>query len=82
MAEIVSRLLSTKPRISIASAGRGEFIVFLHGLGSTKENWRPQLDISAGHTTPSPGMHADMEKAMTTKASLCSNGILSATFSR
>ncbi len=44
MAEIVSRLLPTKPRISILSAGSGELIVFLHGLGSTKENWRPQLD--------------------------------------
>ncbi len=44
MVEIASSLLPTSPRISIATAGAGEAVIFLHGLGSTKENWYPQLD--------------------------------------
>lgn len=41
---IESELLPTTPRIAIARAGSGEAIMFLHGLGSTKANWYPQLE--------------------------------------
>jgi 3-oxoadipate enol-lactonase len=43
MDKVSSRLLPTSPRISVASSGVGEALMFLHGLGSTKENWYPQL---------------------------------------
>ena len=47
--KVSSRLLPTSPRISVASSGVGEALMFLHGLGSTKENWGPQL-IHFGQT--------------------------------
>jgi 3-oxoadipate enol-lactonase len=44
----VTRILTTSvhgsPRISLAAVGKGEAVVFLHGLGSTKESWYSQLD--------------------------------------
>jgi 3-oxoadipate enol-lactonase len=49
MAKVASRLLPTTPRISVATSGVGEVVMFLHGLGSTKENWSPQL-IHFGQT--------------------------------
>lgn len=49
MDKVSSRLLPTSTRISVASSGVGEALMFLHGLGSTKENWYPQL-IHFGQT--------------------------------
>jgi 3-oxoadipate enol-lactonase len=49
MDKVSSRLLPTSPRISVAASGVGEALMFLHGLGSTKENWYPQL-IHFGQT--------------------------------
>ena len=37
------------PRIAVLQAGKGEAIVFLHGLGSTKENWDAQLRSFGGY---------------------------------
>ncbi len=35
------------PSLALIEGGHGEAIVFLHGLGSTKENWQPQIDYFA-----------------------------------
>jgi 3-oxoadipate enol-lactonase len=43
-AMIEGQTLQTAPRIAVVSAGAGDTVMFLHGLGSTKENWYPQLE--------------------------------------
>ena len=43
MTSASTRVLNTRPRIAITSAGEGEPVVLLHGLGSVKENWQSQL---------------------------------------
>jgi 3-oxoadipate enol-lactonase len=35
------------PRIAVEIAGTGPLVLFLHGIGGTREQWRPQLDALA-----------------------------------
>lgn len=35
------------PRIAVELAGAGPLVLFLHGIGGTREQWRPQLDALA-----------------------------------
>jgi 3-oxoadipate enol-lactonase len=39
------------PRIAVEVAGSGPFVLFLHGIGGTREQWRPQLDALAADFT-------------------------------
>lgn len=46
--EIERRHTQTRPRIAYALQGPGpETIIFLHGIGGNKDNWRDQLHYFA-----------------------------------
>ena len=36
------------PRIAVEHCGRGEFVLFLHGIGGNRSNWRAQLEAFGG----------------------------------
>ena len=43
--------LDGSPRIALAHAGRGELVLFMHGIGGNKSNWYGQLPVFARHFT-------------------------------
>jgi 3-oxoadipate enol-lactonase len=43
--------IEPRPRIAIDVEGRGPLLVFLHGIGGNRRNWRDQLPIFAAHFT-------------------------------
>lgn len=48
MSSIETSLVGPAPRIAIDSAGEGELVLFLHGIGGNKRNWHPNLPAFAG----------------------------------
>jgi Predicted hydrolases or acyltransferases (alpha/beta hydrolase superfamily) len=40
-------LIGPAPRIAVDHAGQGELVVFLHGIGGNRRNWRAQLPVFA-----------------------------------
>ena len=52
MTDIRSELLFERPRIAVDHAGDGELLVFLHGIGGNRRNWRRQIEaLSATYHT-------------------------------
>ena len=49
MFSIVTERIGPHPFIAIDRAGSGELVVFLHGIGGNKTNWREQLPKFAEH---------------------------------
>jgi 3-oxoadipate enol-lactonase len=47
MLEIVDDFIPGRPRLAVARAGEGELVVFLHGIGGNRTNWRDQLPVFA-----------------------------------
>ncbi len=48
-APIAIERIAGEPRIAVAHAGRGELVLFLHGVGGNKANWQQQLATFSGH---------------------------------
>jgi len=44
MSQILTTHIKTSPRIVIDYAGNGPLVVFLHGIGGNRSNWREQLE--------------------------------------
>jgi 3-oxoadipate enol-lactonase len=44
-------LIEPRPRIAVDAAGRGPLLVFLHGIGGNRSNWRDQLPVFAADFT-------------------------------
>jgi 3-oxoadipate enol-lactonase len=42
-------LVGPAPRIAVDHAGRGPFVMLLHGIGGNRDNWREQLPVFAEH---------------------------------
>ena len=38
--------ISSSPRICIQHVGKGELIIFLHGIGGNKNNWNERRDTN------------------------------------
>lgn len=49
MAQLARLSLAGCPRIALLHAGRGDLVLFLHGIGGNKENWLPQLETFSAH---------------------------------
>lgn len=49
MTAIRSERVGPAPVLAVDHAGRGELVVFLHGIGGNRSNWRDQLDAFAPH---------------------------------
>ena len=47
MAESTLEHIGPAPRIAVAVAGRGPLVVFLHGIGGNRHQWRPQVPVFA-----------------------------------
>lgn len=43
----MSELVGSAPRLAIDRAGEGEAVLFLHGIGGNRRNWRSQLPVFA-----------------------------------
>ncbi len=41
--------MASKPRIGLSHAGQGELVLFLHGVGGNRLNWRDQIPVFAQH---------------------------------
>lgn len=48
MTAIHTTLIGPAPRIAVDHAGAGPLVVFLHGIGGNRSNWREQLEAVAG----------------------------------
>jgi len=44
-------LIGPAPRLAVERVGDGPLVVFLHGIGGNRTNWRDQLDAFAAHFT-------------------------------
>ena len=51
MAELKTAFVGKSPRIAIEYMGAGPLLVFLHGVGGNRTNWREQLPVFADHFT-------------------------------
>ena len=40
-------LIGPAPKIAVDYAGQGDLVVFLHGIGGNRRNWRAQLPVFA-----------------------------------
>jgi 3-oxoadipate enol-lactonase len=47
--EPTTELIGPKPRIAVDRMGRGDLVVFMHGIGGNRTNWRDQLPAFAPH---------------------------------
>ena len=41
--------VSTNPKISIKYDGKGDLLIFLHGIGGNKDNWNLNLPVLSKH---------------------------------
>jgi 3-oxoadipate enol-lactonase len=44
-------LIEPRPRIAVDAEGRGPLLLFLHGIGGNRSNWRDQLPVFAAEVT-------------------------------
>jgi len=51
LAALRTILIEPRPRIAVDAQGRGPLLVFLHGIGGNRSNWRDQLPIFAAEFT-------------------------------
>jgi 3-oxoadipate enol-lactonase len=49
MTDIKTERIGPAPMICVDHAGQGELLVFMHGIGGNRTNWRDQLPVFAGH---------------------------------
>ncbi len=49
MTDLVHERILSNPALSIDRAGDGEFLIFLHGIGGNRTNWRRQVLACAPH---------------------------------
>ncbi len=47
MSAVTTIRIEPRPRIAVDVAGRGPLLVFLHGIGGNRSNWRDQLPVFA-----------------------------------
>jgi len=47
--EIQTAFIGGAPRIAVDHAGAGPLVVFLHGVGGNRSNWRDQIPVFAEH---------------------------------
>ncbi len=46
---IHTSFVGTSPRIAVESVGEGELVVFMHGIGGNRRNWRHNLPVFGEH---------------------------------
>jgi 3-oxoadipate enol-lactonase len=44
-----TELIGPSPRICVDHAGRGELVIFVHGIGGNRTNWHDQLPVFSQH---------------------------------
>jgi len=49
MTTTVVEKIGPAPRIAVEYAGEGEFVIFMHGIGGNRRNWRDQIPAFAEH---------------------------------
>ena len=49
MATVTSTFIPGRPRIAVDEAGEGKLLVFMHGIGGNKTNWRDQVPLFGEH---------------------------------
>lgn len=49
MSDIKTERIGVAPAICVDHAGTGELLVFMHGIGGNRTNWRDQLPVFAKH---------------------------------
>ena len=45
MADVKTTIIPGRPRIAVDEAGSGKLLVFMHGIGGNKTNWRDQVPV-------------------------------------
>ena len=48
-ATIQTSFVGASPRIAVESVGEGELVVFMHGIGGNRRNWRDNLPVFGAH---------------------------------
>ncbi|WP_157632767.1 alpha/beta hydrolase [Hoeflea sp. 108] len=48
-ATIQTSFVGASPRIAVESVGEGELVVFMHGIGGNRRNWRDNLPVFGEH---------------------------------
>lgn len=49
MFDLKTELIGPAPMLCVEHAGAGEFVLFLHGVGGNRTNWRDQIPVFAEH---------------------------------
>ena len=49
MEEFETAIIPGRPRIAVEQAGAGPLVVFMHGIGGNRTNWRDQLPVFGRH---------------------------------
>ncbi|MCA0276850.1 MAG: alpha/beta hydrolase [Proteobacteria bacterium] len=49
LATIKTSFVGSSPRIAVESVGKGELVVFMHGIGGNRRNWRDNLPVFGEH---------------------------------